>query len=364
MSMPITVRANHRPGFTLVELLVVIAIIGILVALLLPAIQAAREAARLAQCKNHLRQIAVAMLSYETAHQAFPAGGWSAGWVGDPNVLTGSRQPGGWIYQTLSYLEQQTVANLGLGLTGPDLKAALTEQAQAVIPVFHCPSRRPAQLYPSVELLTWNFHPLEFSAKTDYAANAGGDASAIGRPGPALKVPFVISDCMNGYPNCAWMNNQAWVDLLWTGIVADHLAARIPEITDGTSTTLLVGEKWLYEFYYDVGTIDMDFDNATNQMAKDNPGDNGVMYGGYNYDNVRACGYVNRNIKYPPMRDSEYNRANNQTDKKGSHYQERFGGPHPAGVNTARCDGSVDTGNFDVDPMVWAAFGTRNDGGL
>lgn len=139
--------------------------------------------------------------------------------------------------------------------------------------------------------------------------------------------------------------------------------ARISQITDGTSTTLLAGEKWLYELYYDVGTIDTAFDNQTNRMAKDNPGDNGVIYGGYDYDNVRACGYVNRNIKYPPMRDAEYDLSNKQSDKKGAHYQERFGGPHPAGLNVARCDGSVDTASFDVDPLVWAEFGTRDDGG-
>ena len=193
-------RKNHRPGFTLVELLVVIAIIGILVALLLPAIQAARESARLAQCKNHLRQIAVAMLNYETANQAFPAGGWSSSWVGDPNVDTGPRQPGGWIYQSLPYLEQHAIANLGLGLIGARPQDAPSpKQGEAVIPLFNCPTRRPAQLYPTVELTTWNFQPLEFAAKTDYAANAGGDANATGSgPGPVPKLPFVISDCRNG----------------------------------------------------------------------------------------------------------------------------------------------------------------------
>src|SRR3954453_2916900 len=100
-------RRSHRVlGFTLVELLVVIAIIGILVALLLPAIQAAREAARRTQCKNHLKQIAVACLNYESSQKAFPAGGWGFRWMGDPDRGMGRGQPGGWIFQVCSYLEE------------------------------------------------------------------------------------------------------------------------------------------------------------------------------------------------------------------------------------------------------------------
>lgn len=355
---------NCRAAFTLVELLVVIAIIGILVALLLPAIQAAREAARLAQCKNQVRQIALAMLNYETANKAFPSGGWSSSWVGDPNVDTGPRQPGGWIYQSLPYLEQQAITSIGQGLTGQELITALTKQGEAAIPIFNCPTRRPAQLYPSVELTTWNSHPLEFAAKTDYAANAGGNPNAKAGPGPIPLFPFVVSNCDGRYPNCNWMNKQTWLDMYWTGIVGDHVGATIPQITDGTSTTLLVGEKWLYEFYYDVSSIDAELDNQTNRMSKDNPGDNGVMYAGYDYDTVRGCGYVDQTLKSPPMRDSEYDRSNPQTDKKGAHYQERFGSAHPAGLNIARCDGSVDTESFDVDPLVWAKLGSRHDGGL
>jgi type II secretory pathway pseudopilin PulG len=347
-----------------VELLVVIAIIGILVALLLPAIQAARESARLAQCKNNLRQIALAMLQHETANQAFPAGGWSSAWIGDPNVGTGARQPGGWIYQSLPYLEQQALHDIGLGLTGPNLISALTKQSATPLSIFNCPTRRPSQLYQTVELLTWNFRPVELAAKTDYAANAGSNAGTMGGPGPRPKFPFVFSNCEGGYPNCAWSSNQTWFDQYWTGIVGDHSGATILQITDGTSTTLLVGEKWLYELYYDIGTIDAEFDNQTNGIARDNPGDNGVMYAGIGYDNVRACGGINGGPQYPPMRDSDYNRSNPQSDKKGAHYQERFGSAHPAGLNIARCDGSVDTEGFDVDPTIWAGLGTRNDGAL
>ncbi len=262
-------------------------------------------------------------------------------------------------------LDLAIIANLGLGLTGPDLIDTLTEQGRATIPLFNCPTRRPAQLYHSVELTTWNFRPLDFAAKADYAANAGGVANAARNSlGPRPKFPFVVSDCDNGYPDCAWLNDQPWIDQYWTGIAGDHSGATVAQVTDGTSATLLACEKWLYELYYDVGTVDADLDNQTNRMAKDNPGDNGVMYAGYDYDTVRECGSVKGTTKSPPMRDSEYDRSNPQSDKKGAHYQQRFGGPHAAGLNAARCDGSVGTESFEVDPIVWAELGSRNDGGL
>src|SRR5262245_35403008 len=105
----------RRRGFTLVELLVVIAIIGILIALLLPAVQAARESARRTQCSNHLKQLALSMSTHHDQHKMFPSGGWGWRWTGDPDRGHGKRQPGGWGYQILPFIEQQAIYDLGAG---------------------------------------------------------------------------------------------------------------------------------------------------------------------------------------------------------------------------------------------------------
>jgi prepilin-type N-terminal cleavage/methylation domain-containing protein/prepilin-type processing-associated H-X9-DG protein len=118
---------NHRPAFTLVELLVVIAIIGVLVALLLPAVQAAREAARRSQCTNNLKQIGLAMQLYHDAHNELPGGAKSCCW-------------GTWANFILPYLEQGNFA-----ATWKDGPYATANPAfvQTRIGVYTCPSDTP-----------------------------------------------------------------------------------------------------------------------------------------------------------------------------------------------------------------------------
>jgi len=125
-----------RRGFTLVELLVVIAIIGILIALLLPAIQAARESARTIQCKNNLKQMGLAVNSHLSAFRTFPSAGWGWDWVGDANRGGGASQMGGWLYQILPNMEQNNLYRLASSTSG------CQQMISTPVSTFNCPSRR------------------------------------------------------------------------------------------------------------------------------------------------------------------------------------------------------------------------------
>lgn len=160
-----------RRGFTLVEVLVVIAIIGILVALTLPAVQMAREASRRSSCANNLRQQAVAVRLHETTHKTFPTGGWKE-YLGDPDAGYGAKQPGGWIYNVLSYIEEDSLRQLGRGLKGQARADALKTLMESPVGVFYCPSRRRSQLYPYTGNPLKNATPAAAVAKTDYAISA------------------------------------------------------------------------------------------------------------------------------------------------------------------------------------------------
>ena len=145
-------RGRSRRGFTLVELLVVIAIIGILVALLLPAVQAAREAARRTTCQNQIKQLALGAINHHDTHKHFPTGGWGWFWVGDPDRGYGKDQPGGWIYNTLTYMEQGALHDMGSDgdpvAVPRDQRSAASYVLQTPIDFMNCPSRRASRTYP------------------------------------------------------------------------------------------------------------------------------------------------------------------------------------------------------------------------
>jgi len=132
-------RPQTRPGFTLIELLVVIAIIGILVSLLLPAVQTTREAARRTECMNNLKQLGMACLEHAEVRGYLPTGGWAWGWAGEPDRGFSKKQPGGWHYNILPFLELQDLHDRGSGGKNQTLGGV---RVQSPVVLFHCPSRR------------------------------------------------------------------------------------------------------------------------------------------------------------------------------------------------------------------------------
>jgi prepilin-type N-terminal cleavage/methylation domain-containing protein len=336
---------SSRPrAFTLVELLVVIAIIGVLVALLLPAIQAARESARRTQCTNQLKQIALACITHENTHKAFPYGGWSFGWMGDPDSGVGPQQPGGWIYSVGPHLEEQVVFNLGAGLPWSKKVQELSKQMAAVVPVFNCPSRRGAKAYPAYgpggapcERAPKNADLPPEIAKSDYAINGGiGDGWNDGAGGSGgspeasclFSAGFGDTSYPGTYPDCNWhITDRPTYNRRFNGVSGWRTAARIAQIIDGTSHTLLVAEKLMQPKFYE--------HSCPNSTAKGNGGDNSSMYQGWDIDTSRTGGVE---------RDYDAKGATGSTPNI-------FGGPH-ATLIAAYCDGSVhaldyDTANFN-----------------
>ena len=342
-------RAPERRAFTLVELLVVIAIIGVLVALLLPAIQAAREAARRTQCRNNLRQIAIGLLNFESAHGQFPCGGWGFRWMGDPDKGIGPRQPGGWVYQFAPYLEQANIQNLGGGLTGAAKRAALAEQRSIVVPSFYCPSRRAPTALPAYEE-TENADTPAVDGKTDYAVN-GGPRKVLWR-GPDGD-DYSDGDCLGGYPNCGEQWDKIEEKVAATvGIVAWRKGAEIRQITDGTANTMLAGEKYLSPRFYTNVSYDS---NPEQTQADDNPGDNSSIFQGFDQDTVRfPSGSLDDDGKPQgvlPLQDTD-----------AIETPLAMGSAHPGSLNVAFVDGSVRGIAYDVDAPAWGGFSNREDG--
>ncbi|HEX5470889.1 MAG TPA: DUF1559 domain-containing protein [Lacipirellulaceae bacterium] len=211
-------------GFTLVELLVVIAIIGILVALLLPAIQAAREAARRTQCQNNLKQIGLAIQSHHDAHKAFPAGR-----KGPPGRISGWDQYAvSWAYFLLPYLEETAIYNSW----DPNVMVYQDANNQAMrtpIETYACPSRRKAAADRNFDN---NDSPppsdaIGVATLSDYAANAGIKlmTGMVGEDKSAT--------VFGGY-------SRTEAGPIFSG---SHIGAR--QVEDGLSNTLAVGERHL-----------------------------------------------------------------------------------------------------------------------
>ena len=308
-------RFENRPAFTLVELLVVIAIIGILIALLLPAVQAARESARRTQCINNLKQMGLAFQNHHDTHKFFPSGGWGWFWVGDPDMGFGKRQPGGWIYSILPYMEQESLWELGASLPTAQKHAESLKRLQTHLPQLACPTRRMPVLLPTnIDMYNADNPPGRLVAKTDYAANCGNQNRNQNGGGPA-----------------AGSTTPPATPTLETGICFQASEITIAEVLDGTSFTIAVGEKYLEVQEWQKGT-----DGA----------DNEGMYTGYNNDVYRST----HSIFFPP-----------QKDTKGLILY-TYGSNHSQAFNVALCDGSVRSIRYSIAFRPYNSLGSRRDG--
>jgi prepilin-type N-terminal cleavage/methylation domain-containing protein len=310
-------------GFTLVELLVVIAIIGVLVALLLPAIQAARESARRKQCMNNLKQIGLASHLLLDTYKTFPSAGigpWPDIILKNNAVASPAVQEIGWAFQILPFIEEQAIHGLRSPTAGPNSFQRLeVEKVVAVNIVSHyfCPSRRAPTAREGCYLI-------------DYASSMPTHVN-LDKPDPPK---FHLGEywCFN--PNGPHDRNlDSSVKCSALGIVVRSPRFGTPtkpsQVIDGLSTTMMYGEKWLQTGTYDTGT-DWDDRGWTD---------------GYDWDIVRSTAS-------PPRPDDP------NADGIDPYM---MGGVHPGGFNSCFGDGAVHYITWDVDPIIYNRWGNRRD---
>jgi prepilin-type N-terminal cleavage/methylation domain-containing protein/prepilin-type processing-associated H-X9-DG protein len=279
----------RRHGFTLIELLVVIAIIAVLIGLLVPAVQQVREAAARAQCMNNLKQIGLAFHNHHDTYRYFPTGGWD--WWTPPTYLNGqpavgAKQQAGWAYQILPFLE---AANVWRGGQAVDDLGRIRVAVGTPHAFYFCPTRREPQ--------TVTFSDPEYM---------GG-----------LKLTHAL--CDYGASN-----------LEGTGVVRQYNPNRIADIRDGTSQTLLVGEKRL-----------------NLQFLGQPQDDDDIGYtAGWDNDTMRET-------------DSAPQPDYSASEGDGEHL---FGGSHPGRFNAVFADGSVRTIPYTINPIVFGYLGNKSDG--
>jgi prepilin-type N-terminal cleavage/methylation domain-containing protein len=316
----LSLSRRERAGFTLVETLVAIALIGLLVSLLLPAVNAARESGRRTQCSNNLRQIALAALMHESANGFMPSAGWSGAWVGVPGRGFGRRQAGGWVYSLLGYIERNDLAELGRDDPPGKREAAVNRLLQIPIAIFNCPSRRRAELYPifyDYARTPRGATLVNYVARSDYAMNCGDQP----RCDLYWQGPFSVQE--GDDPKFPWPDVSDH-----TGICYLRSQVAAAQVRDGLSRTYLAGERYLAPAHDDDGA---------------DPSDDWSMYSGYQND-------VARSTYWPPARDQD------ETNTC------RFGSRHPSTWHAAFCDASVRGLSYDIDPAIHRSLGNRADG--
>ncbi len=212
-------RSSRRFGFTLVELLVVIAIIGLLVSLLLPAVQAARESARRMQCSNHLKQIGLALHNYESTYRSYPPGFISqvtGSWPGGGNDPIPEAGPGWSAYAMILPQMEQAALFESINFSLPITHAANQKARSTVVKEYRCPSdvwSGPITVWPTSI-------GIDDLAATSYVCSLGGGnpANAPGYTAMYEEQPF-------------------------NGMFHRNKAIRHADILDGTSNTIALGER-------------------------------------------------------------------------------------------------------------------------
>ena len=298
-------------GFSLVELLVVIAIIGILIALLLPAVQAAREAARRLQCANHLKQVGLALHNYHSSHRVLPPGGISS------NELS-------FIVMLLPYLEQKALYDSfsfdagdyrTLAADGSSTSKGKLENSLSCLSMFLCPSC-------SVQRGNLSDQSNNYTERVPKTAEGQDTYTThyVGVMGPRGTNPLTGADYLSEGPT-------SYGGFATQGVLYKNSRVRLDDISDGTSNTFSLGEvAWTgYQRYRTW------IRGASNGAA--------VM---------GSC----KNLRNP---------INSQT-ALGNFNDGAFGSEHPGGAHFAWCDGSVAFVAENADHAMLLSSGSRNGG--
>lgn len=303
--------ARSRRGFTLVELLVVITIIAMLAGLLLPAIQNARNAGRRTQCLNNMKQVATAVLNYESAKQKIPGSWATVNQVGTANQLTFN-----WVALLLPYLERNDIYTT---ITGSSSGAAVLGTAPPQVSTLLCPSNPPQNLLAGMSPLS-------------YVANCGREDSSS--PSSSLPLDYPDNGVFLNYQNT---NN---------GTAAAASAAQTLSFIskwDGTSNTLMLTEN-VEQFvaWYNNG--------ITSETTTNSEATLGVLWWGLT-DGLSSTGALN----------TGYYGLNQNRFVPGSVANIVYARPasmHPGGVNAAMCDGSATFLSQDIQYRVWCLLMT------
>ncbi|QDT75135.1 DUF1559 domain-containing protein [Lacipirellula limnantheis] len=307
-------RRQSASGFTLVELLVVIAIIGVLVALLLPAVQAAREAARRMSCQNAIRQWALAMQNHHDAKKALPEGN-------RPNPRRV------WVVYTWPYVENQSMAvvfdETKHFYEQPNTYTSTTKGIYAqTAPIYFCPSDRPGALWKG---------DIYWRARGNYALNWG-----------TFKVPHdqTLTQMETAGKQIA-LAPFGWKDFKDR---SKPRTTKFAEFTDGTSNTMLLSEVVF-------PNADEDFDIRGDWLNDDDPC---TMFMTINTPNTTVAD-VSPFVPSPiDPSDPPYTSAGSSASHKAARSN------HPGGVYAAFADGSVRFIQDGIAPTAWQAMGTMN----